>query len=88
MLGHRIDGTQAHYVRIPHADTSLYAVPPGTDEASLVMLSDLKPAAAPCSEPDRGLAITHWFCFDRIVAAYDDAARAIGAQRPRVIIQT
>jgi len=87
LLGHRIDGTQAHYVRIPHADTSLYPVPPGTDEASLVMLSDLMPAE-PCSEPDRGPAITHWFRFDRIVAAYDDFARAAGAHRLRVIIQT
>ena len=27
ILGHTIDGTQAEYVRIPHADTSLYALP-------------------------------------------------------------
>ena len=28
ILGHKIDGTQAEYVRIPHADTSLYHIPP------------------------------------------------------------
>ncbi|HWL27539.1 MAG TPA: zinc-dependent alcohol dehydrogenase family protein [Burkholderiaceae bacterium] len=43
ILGHLIDGTQAEYVRIPHADNSLYAIPPGSDEAALVMLSDILP---------------------------------------------
>lgn len=28
ILGNTIDGTQAEYVRIPHADTSLHALPP------------------------------------------------------------
>ena len=32
ILGNTIDGTQAEYVRIPHADTSLYPIPPGADE--------------------------------------------------------
>ena len=27
ILGNEIDGTQAEYVRIPHADTSLYHIP-------------------------------------------------------------
>ncbi|MBA2077275.1 zinc-dependent alcohol dehydrogenase family protein [Rhodanobacter sp. PCA2] len=43
ILGHRIDGTQAEYVRIPHADNSLYPVPEGVDEQALVMLSDILP---------------------------------------------
>ncbi len=43
ILGHLIDGTQAEYVRIPHADNSLYPVPAGADEAALVMLSDILP---------------------------------------------
>ncbi|TCT10114.1 alcohol dehydrogenase [Paralcaligenes ureilyticus] len=43
ILGHLIDGTQAEYVRIPHADNSLYHVPPGEDEEALVMLSDILP---------------------------------------------
>lgn len=43
ILGHLIDGTQAEYVRIPHADNSLYPVPAGADEEALVMLSDILP---------------------------------------------
>ncbi|WP_223267188.1 zinc-dependent alcohol dehydrogenase family protein [Polaribacter sp. IC073] len=43
ILGHLINGTQAEYVRIPHADNSLYAVPEGVDEEALVMLSDILP---------------------------------------------
>jgi alcohol dehydrogenase len=43
ILGHTINGTQAEYVRIPHADNSLYAVPKGSDEEALVMLSDILP---------------------------------------------
>ncbi|MDN4593783.1 zinc-dependent alcohol dehydrogenase family protein [Polycladomyces subterraneus] len=45
ILGHLIDGTQAEYVRIPYADTSLYHIPPGTDEEALVMLSDIFPTS-------------------------------------------
>ncbi len=43
ILGHLIDGTQAEYVRIPYADTSLYPIPDGADEEALVMLSDILP---------------------------------------------
>lgn len=43
ILGHTIDGTQAEYVRIPHADNSLYPVPDGADPEALVMLSDILP---------------------------------------------
>ena len=48
ILGNSIDGTQAEYVRIPHADSSLYAVPAGTDEEALVMLSDILPTGFEC----------------------------------------
>lgn len=48
ILGYRIDGTQAEYVRIPHADNSLYAVPKGGDEDALVMLSDILPTGFEC----------------------------------------
>jgi alcohol dehydrogenase len=40
-LGHLDDGTQAEYVRIPHADASLHPVPDGIDERSLLVLSDI-----------------------------------------------
>lgn len=43
ILGHLIHGTQAEYVRIPHADHSLYHIPQGADEEALVMLSDILP---------------------------------------------
>lgn len=43
ILGHLINGTQAEYVRIPHADNSLHAIPKGADEEALVMLSDILP---------------------------------------------
>ena len=43
LLGHTIDGTQAEYVRVPHADHSLHSVPLGADEDALVMLSDVLP---------------------------------------------
>jgi len=48
ILGNRIDGTQAEYVRIPYADTSLYRVPEGSDEEALVMLSDILPTGFEC----------------------------------------
>lgn len=43
ILGHLINGTQAEYVRIPHADNSLHKIPSGSDEEALVMLSDILP---------------------------------------------
>ncbi len=48
VLGHLIDGTQAEYVRIPHADTSLHFIPAGTDEEAIVMLSDILPTGFEC----------------------------------------
>jgi alcohol dehydrogenase len=48
MLGNTIDGTQAEYVRIPHADTSLYQIPAEADEDALVMLSDILPTGFEC----------------------------------------
>jgi len=48
ILGNSIDGTQAEFVRIPHADMSLYPIPPGADEEALVMLSDILPTAMEC----------------------------------------
>ncbi|PZR25555.1 MAG: alcohol dehydrogenase [Citrobacter freundii] len=48
ILGNVIDGTQAEYVRIPFADTSLYRIPAGADEEALVMLSDIFPTGFEC----------------------------------------
>jgi alcohol dehydrogenase len=48
ILGYTIDGTQAEYVRIPHADGSLYHLPKGGDEETFVMLSDILPTGFEC----------------------------------------
>lgn len=48
ILGNTIDGTQADWVRIPHADTSLHHIPKGADEDALVMLSDILPTGFEC----------------------------------------
>ena len=48
ILGNSIDGTQAEYVRIPHADTSLYHLPSEQDEEIYVMLSDIFPTGFEC----------------------------------------
>jgi alcohol dehydrogenase len=48
ILGNTIDGTQAEFVRVPYADTSLYAVPAGADEDAMVMLSDILPTGFEC----------------------------------------
>ena len=43
ILGNRIDGTQAEFVRIPFADNSLYPIPLIANDESFVMLSDILP---------------------------------------------
>jgi alcohol dehydrogenase len=48
ILGNTIDGTQAEFVRIPYADTSLYPMSEGADEEALVMLSDILPTGFEC----------------------------------------
>lgn len=48
ILGNKIDGTQAEFVRIPFADTSLYPIPDDADEEALVMLSDILPTGFEC----------------------------------------
>ena len=48
ILGNTIDGTQAEYVRTPHAETSLYHLAADADEDALVMLSDILPTGFEC----------------------------------------
>jgi alcohol dehydrogenase len=43
ILGHKIDGTQAQYVRVPFADTSSYPVPAGVSDEVVLMLADILP---------------------------------------------
>ena len=48
ILGNTIDGTQAEFVRVPYADTSLYALPPDAPEEAAAMLSDILPTGFEC----------------------------------------
>ncbi len=48
LLGNEIDGTQAEFVRVPHADTSLYHIPDSANIEPLVMLSDILPTGFEC----------------------------------------
>ena len=43
ILGHKIDGTQAEYVRVPFADNSTYVVPDGVSDEQILMLADILP---------------------------------------------
>ncbi|MGH3257006.1 MAG: alcohol dehydrogenase catalytic domain-containing protein [Streptosporangiaceae bacterium] len=43
VLGHKIDGTQAEYVRVPFADMSTYRVPDGATDEEILMLADVLP---------------------------------------------
>ncbi|NYJ07826.1 alcohol dehydrogenase catalytic domain-containing protein [Petropleomorpha daqingensis] len=43
IFGHLIDGTQAELVRVPYADTSLYAVPEGLTDEQVIFLADSLP---------------------------------------------
>ena len=43
IFGHLIDGTQAELVRVPYADTSLYAVPEGVTNEQAIFLADSLP---------------------------------------------
>jgi alcohol dehydrogenase len=48
ILGNTINGTQAEFVRIPFADTSLHHLPATADEDAMVMLSDILPTGYEC----------------------------------------
>ena len=43
VFGHLIDGTQAEYVRVPYAETSVHKVPEGVTNHQGVLLSDILP---------------------------------------------
>ncbi|MFE6961773.1 zinc-dependent alcohol dehydrogenase family protein [Streptomyces sp. NPDC057696] len=45
ILGHLINGTQAEYVRVPHADLSTHLLPGAVDTKDAVLLADIFPTA-------------------------------------------
>jgi alcohol dehydrogenase len=55
IFGHLIDGTQAEYVRVPFADTSLYAVPEGVTDEQGVFISDILPTGYEIGVRDGGV---------------------------------
>ena len=80
ILGNTIDGTQAEYVRTPHAVTSLYRLPPDADEEAvllkLVQSGKLQPAKL----------VTHRFALDDIMKAYDTFGNAAKERALKVIL--
>ncbi|KIY65723.1 theronine dehydrogenase [Cylindrobasidium torrendii FP15055 ss-10] len=65
LLGNTIDGVQAEFARIPHADGSLFLAPDaeGITEKDLVMVSDVLPTSLECGvqngrvEPGKTVAV-------------------------------
>jgi alcohol dehydrogenase len=55
ILGNTIDGTQAEYVRIPHAPFSLHALPENIDRKVAVTLSDTVPTSYECGILNGGI---------------------------------
>lgn len=45
ILGHKINGTQADYVRVPFADNSAYPIPCGVPDEEILMLADILPTS-------------------------------------------
>ncbi|WP_329267770.1 zinc-dependent alcohol dehydrogenase family protein [Streptomyces sp. NBC_01451] len=45
ILGHLINGTQAEFVRVPHADLSVHPLPGALDSKDAVLLADIFPTA-------------------------------------------
>jgi len=45
ILGHRVDGVQAEYARIPFADLSTYRLPEGVSDEAAVLLADILPTS-------------------------------------------
>ncbi|MCX5257136.1 zinc-dependent alcohol dehydrogenase family protein [Streptomyces canus] len=45
ILGHLIDGTQAEYIRVPHADLSVHPLPAAMNSADAVLLADIFPTS-------------------------------------------
>ncbi len=55
IFGHLIDGTQAEYVRVPFADTSLYRIPEGVPDEAAVFISDILPTGYEIGVRDGGV---------------------------------
>ncbi len=56
IFGHLVDGLQAEYARVPFADTSAYAVPPGLADEQVVYLADILPTGYEVGVRNGGVA--------------------------------
>jgi alcohol dehydrogenase len=56
-LGNKIDGTQAEYVRVPHATLSLHPLPDSIDARAAVALSDAFPTGLECGVLSAGVQL-------------------------------
>ncbi|HEY8473754.1 MAG TPA: zinc-dependent alcohol dehydrogenase family protein [Natronosporangium sp.] len=45
ILGHKVDGVQAEYARLPFADLSTYKLPAGVSDEAAVLLADILPTS-------------------------------------------
>jgi alcohol dehydrogenase len=43
VLGHKVDGTQAEFVRVLYADNSMFHIPDGVSDSEALMLADILP---------------------------------------------
>ncbi|KAF3393582.1 alcohol dehydrogenase [Talaromyces pinophilus] len=57
-LGHRVDGTQAEFVRVPHATLSLHHLDSSVDTRAAVTLSDALPTGFECGVRNAGISPT------------------------------
>ncbi len=55
IFGHLIDGTQAEFVRVPFADTSLYRIPEGVSDEEGIFVSDIIPTGYEIGIRDGGV---------------------------------
>lgn len=56
-LGNKIDGTQAEYVRVPHATLSLHPLPDSIDARAAVAVSDAFPTGLECGVLSAGVQL-------------------------------
>ncbi|EAW20694.1 alcohol dehydrogenase [Aspergillus fischeri NRRL 181] len=57
-LGHQVDGTQAEFVRVPHATLSLHPLDSSVDTRAAVSLSDALPTGFECGVRNAGISPT------------------------------
>ncbi|KAH1288104.1 hypothetical protein KXW98_001377 [Aspergillus fumigatus] len=57
-LGHQVDGTQAEFVRVPHATLSLHPLDSSVDTCAAVSLSDTLPTGFECGVCNAGISPT------------------------------